>query len=164
MRRSGAMRPVIRSYKKILNFAGASRAGSTDHFKTLTLGTDGLAAGQTGVTDVGVPTGCILKYIEIQYCVTNLVATTLFVNGHISQMHSGQTVPSPLTVGGNPLRNQVHYQFLFSVGKDQNSTHIFRFKIPKRFQRVREGDQWFFTVNANNVFTDIAQVIYKFYQ
>lgn len=158
------MAPVIRSYKKVLNFAPASQMAGTDVFRTLTIGLDNASSGQLGVTDATIPTGCIVKYIEIQYCVSNLLGSTMFLHGHISQMNSGQVVPSPLTIGGDPLRNQIHHQFMFSVGQFQNSTHIFRFKIPKKFQRVREGTQWFFTVNGSGVFADVVQVIYKFYQ
>lgn len=163
-RRSSSPRPVIQSFKKVLNFAGTSQSAGTTIQKDLVIGVDSVAAGQTGVTDANVPTGAIVKYIEITLCVTNLVAVSDFVHVAIQQLHSGQTKVSPQTVGGNPQRNQVFFQQMFSVGKEQNSTHVYRFKIPKKFQRVREGDKWIFTSIYSVVSTDILQAIYKFYR
>ncbi len=158
------MAPVIQSYKKVLNFAGTSQSSGTKISKLLIKGQDSVAAGQTGVTDANVPTGCIVKYIDITLCVTNLVAISFFHHLTIQHIHSGQGTIDPDVVGGNPQRNQVFHQALFSVGKEQNSTHIYRFKIPKKFQRVREGDEWVLVTKGSAVYTDIAQVIYKFYR
>lgn len=163
-RRSSRMAPVIQSYKKVINSAPASRAAATDITIFMTAGKDSVAAGQTSVTDPDVPTGSVIKYIEIQYCVTNLVAISAFFNITIQLVHSGQSPVSPLTVGGSPQRNQVFFQQLFSVGKEQNSTHVYRFKIPKKFQRVREGDSWLFTTNGSVVYTDAMMIIYKFFR
>ncbi len=43
------MRPVIRSYKKVLNIAPQSHSGATIIKQKLVEGKDALAAGQTGV-------------------------------------------------------------------------------------------------------------------
>ncbi len=163
-RRRSMPRQVIRSYKKVLNFAPTARAAAADIFKSLSVGTDSLAAGQTGVTDAGVPTGCLIKFFEIQFSCSNLVNNSLFMHTTISLMRSGQVSPSPLVVGGNPLRNQVHHQSMFNIGGQQNSNHVYKFNVPAKFQRVREGDTWFFGHNGSQIYTDAAQVIYKFYQ
>ncbi len=158
------MGQVIQSYKKVLNFAGAGRgAGSVIDF-VITNGVDSIAAGQTGVTDPNVPTGSVIKYFEIMYADANLVSISYTNHWTIQQVHSGQTKISPLVVGGNPQRNQVFAQGLFSVGQNQNSTHIMKFKVPPKFQRVREGDQWIFTIVGSAVHTDTCMVIYKFYR
>ncbi len=164
MRRSSGPRPVIQSFKKVLNFAPISQSAGSTITRVLVDGTDSVAAGQTGVTDSDVPTGAIIKYIEIQWAVNNLVNTSCFMNMTIQLLHSGQFAISPLVVGGNPQRNQVYHQQLFSIGQSQNSNHIYRFKVPKRVQRVREGDLWVFAHNGSAIHTDSMQVIYKFYR
>ncbi len=155
---------VIQSYKKVLNFAAASRAAGVQIVHTLAIGTDSVAAGQTGPTDAVVPTGCVLKFIEIQYSVQNLVLISSFTHIGIEMLESGQTAVDPRVVGGNPQRNQVFYQVVKSIGQNQNRDITLRFKIPKRFQRMREGRSWVFVYNPSTVVTDVTQVIYKFYR
>ncbi len=157
-------RPVIKSYKKVLNFAGASHAGATDILFPLSEGVDSISAGQSTVVDGTIPTGSVLKFIELQYTAGNLSAVFNTLNFIIQQLQDGQTGSSPITIGGDKKRNQVHLQGAWSIGEGQNSTHVIRFKIPKRFQRVREGDKWFFIVRGSATFSDQLQVIYKFYQ
>ncbi len=163
-RRVTRMAPVIQSFKKVMNDAPASRAAGATIDLKMSDGEDSVAAGQTGPIDAGVPTGSLIKFFEIQYCVTNLVAISLFMHVSIQLIRSGQTNIAPNVVGGNPQRNQVFYQKLYSVGKEQNSTLIVRFKVPKRFQRVRDGDTWQFVRTGSAVYTDATQVIYKFYR
>ncbi len=162
-RRSSMPRPVIKTYKKVLNDAAASRAAGTTIELDLVVGIDSVAMGQTGVIDATVPTGAIVKFIEIQYAATNLVDTSDFIHIAIQKLHSGQTKVSPATVGGNPQRNQVFYQKLMSVGQGQSAYWTIKFKIPKKFQRIREGDKWVWTRIFSAVTTDITQVIYKVY-
>jgi len=163
-RRMSRMAPVIQSYKKVLNFAPASRLAATDIPFLIAVGADSIAAGQTGVTDNIVPTGCIIKFVEIQFSVENLLSTACFQHICIQHLRATQSAISPLVVGGNPQRNQVHYQLMFSIGEQQNSNHVWRFKIPKKYQRVREGDAWTLTTNASGVTTSACQMIYKFYR
>lgn len=111
-----------------------------------------------------VPVGAVVKYIEIQHPTMNLVSVAAFMNIAIQHLRSGQTIIDPRAVGGNPQRNQVHFQTTFSLGKEQNQTRVYRFKIPKKFQRVREGDKWEFTYICSQIFTDQVQIIYKFYR
>ncbi len=157
------VRPVIQSFKKIINHAPASRTTSLIEFAIAT-GTDSTAAGQTTPTDVAVPTGSIIKHFEIQFSVTNLVSISMFQLVSIQQLRSGQISISPEIIGGSSQRNQVFYQKQWSVGKEQNSTLIIKFKVPKRFQRVREGDRWIFNTKSLVVSTSAVQIIYKFYR
>lgn len=154
----------IQSFKKVLNYAGASRGASAIIDFTIVTGVDSVAAGQTSVTDTQVPTGATVKYFDITYGDSNLVAVSYFNHKTIQLVHSGQTRIDPRTVGGDPQRNQVFYQRLDMLGKEQNGTYRIRFKVPPRFQRVREGDKWQFTVVGDQVHTDICQIIYKFYR
>ncbi len=163
MRRSSAPRPVVNSYKKVLNFAEASFAAGA-RSEGLAVGSDVAWAGQTSATLANVPTGAILKYIEIQFSVTNAVAQTAYINTSIQMLNSGQVFVDPSTVGGDDQRNQVFHQKLFSVGTDQNSNHTYKFKIPKKYQRMREGQFWIFGWDNSNTVNRRMQVIYKFYR
>ncbi len=158
------MQPVIQSYKKVINEAPTSRAAGAVIALNIARGVDSVAAGQTGPIDADVPTGSVIKFIEIQYSVTNLVAVSLFHFISIQLILNGQSGIAPDVVGGSAQRNQVHFQTTYSVGKEQNSTRIFRFKIPKRFQRMREGMIWQFSRIGSAVYADNVQAIYKFYR
>ena len=156
-------RQVIQSYKKVINHAPASRTTGKQAFGIST-GVDSVAAGQTSATDTQVPTGSVIKFIEIQFSVSNLVSVSMFQWIAIQQLRSGQSSIAPNVVGGDPQRNQVHFQKMIQVGKDQNSNMTIRFKVPKKFQRVREGDIWEFTTIADQVSSSAVQIIYKFYR
>ncbi len=162
-RRSSMARPVIQSYKKIIKIAPASYTAGFQNQIFLT-GVDSIAAGQTGPTDGNVPTGSIIKYVEIQMLVANLAAAAGFINASIQYTLSGQSFINPELMGGHNQRNQCLHMDLFAVGEGQNSTHKFRFKVPKKFQRVREGTKWSMTWANNTTVTNASQMIYKFYR
>ncbi len=157
------MRPVIQSYKKGLDFAPAAHAAGGFN-NVISTGTDSVAAGQTAVTDSQVPTGSLIKYIEIHYAVANLVSIASFLWLSVQRADATQVVISPRTVGGNAQRNQVLYQGLRVQGADQNNNYVIKFKVPKRFQRVKEGSTWNFRIECDTIFTDCIQIIYKFYR
>lgn len=163
-RRPSRTRSVIQSYKKVLNFAPASHAAGAQAIFTLTNGVDSIAAGQTSVADGNIPTGSVVKFIEIQFSTVNLISVASFMHLTIQQVHSGQSAIAGNAVGGNPQRNQVFHQEMLSLGQDQNNNRKVRFMIPKKFQRVREGDRWQWTVTCDTIWTDALQVIYKFYR
>ncbi len=50
------------------------------------------------------------------------------------------------------------------LGQDQNSNFLINFKVPKRVQRMREGDIWQIVYQTDTVFASATQVIYKFYR
>jgi len=163
-RRRNGPRQVIQSYKKVINHAAASRAATADIAFGLSIGVDSIAAGQTGPTDINVPTGSVIKGFVIQYSSMNLVGVALFSHWCIQLTRAGQSLVTPLLVGGNPQRNQVFKQGLMAIGESQNSNIRLLFKIPKGFQRVREGDQWTLVVNSDQVIASVAQIIYKFFR
>ncbi len=163
-RRRSSPRTVVQSYKKVLNFAPASLgAGKEDHL--LVDGKDSTTSGQTGPTDANVPTGSIITSILIQQSYSNLAATARYINTSVQMLLGGQanTVAST-AVGGNDQRNQVFHQELFNVGEAQNANRSYLFKVPKKYQRLREGMKWLFTYNADGTHTRSVQVIYKFYR
>ncbi len=157
-------RPVIQSFKKIINDAPASRISGSSIQTTLSTGVDSIAAGQTGPVDANVPTGSLIKFFEIQWSMGNVSGGNNFFNVIIMQVHSGQSIVAPNVVGGSALRNQVFFQQAFQIGTDQNGSRIYRFKVPKKFQRVREGDSWRFIRQGDATYSDAVQVIYKFYR
>lgn len=159
------MRPVIQSFKKVINHAPASIIANTNTQYEASVGVDGVAAGQTSAIDTNVPTGALIKYIEFQFTAINLSLTTpVYIASTIQLVHTGQSIVPPLTVGGNPQRNQVFHQEYFSAGGNQNTNRVFRFKVPKRVQRVREGSKWRLIVNNSDLFTAACQIVYKFYR
>ncbi len=156
-------RMIIKSYKKVLNFAGTTRAAAALVSKVLIVGVDSTAIGQTGPVDGNVPTGSIVKVINCEINFANLTNVSAEVHLNIQLQHSGQSVVDPRVVGGNPQRNQVFYQKLFPCLFHQNTRWAKAFKIPPKFQRVREGDFWSVTHISNQINTDIGQFIYKVY-
>ncbi len=157
-------RNVIQSYKKVINIAPASVAAGVANPTNIVVGVDSVAAGQTSATDANCPTGCLVKFIEMQFTISNLVAVTMNVHYAVEYILSGQAFVNPNVIGGSPIRNQVLKQGLFMVGKEQNSNHVIRFKIPSKFQRLREGMAWKLIVQADQVSSQTGQHIYKFYR
>ncbi len=155
--------PVIVSYKKVLNDAPATRVAATNIVLNIATGVDSITRGQTSPTDGNVPTGNIIKYIEIQWAYSNPVAGVVFLNTAIQKTQTGQLAIDPRLVGGNPQRNTIFHQTQRAIGLNQNGNAVFKFKVPKKFQRMKEGDTWRFSRIGNAAFTDSVQVIYKFY-
>ncbi len=163
-RRSNGLGAVIKSYKKVINVAPASVGAGNNDVIAIATGTDALAAGQTGPTDGAVPTGSLIKFIDIMHCRQNLVLVATFLHWSLQYIVAGQAVVASNVIGGNPQRNQVIRQGMVAVGKDQNVNVRVRIKIPKKFQRLREGMGWRFVSEADQITTAVSQVIYKFYQ
>ncbi len=159
-----SIRPVIQSYKKVLNFAPASHVAAAVISSVLSTGTDSVAAGQTSVTDAAVPTGSMIKFIEIQHAMNNPTSSPSFIHISLQHVRANQSDISPLTVGGNSQRNQVHMQSMLTLGFNQSNNRTHKFRVPPRFQRVREGDRWIFNRSGDLLWNDALQVIYKFYR
>ncbi len=161
--RSRGIRPVIQSYKKSLIFADASFIAGFQA-ENIAEGDDTKVAGQISATDSDVPTGSMVKWFEVQFAANNSVAVPNYVNCTIQYKLVGQSFIDPDLVGGNKQRNQVLHADLFSVGDSQNSTHKFKFKVPKQFQRLREGMIWALVWGNTATLNRKVQIIYKFYR
>ncbi len=155
-------RPINHTYKKILNFAPASRGAGTIIHLPIVVGVESLSPGQSSATDGTVPTGSVLTHIEIQFAIGNLAAAFCPTNIAIQYLLVGQTAVDPRIIGGHAQRNQVFLQLLRSTGEGQNQTFVIKFKIPKRFSRIRESMSWQFSYVSNVATSDAVQVIYKF--
>lgn len=150
---------MVKTYKKVLDFAPTSViAGRFDH--PLAVGVDALAMGQTGPTDANVPTGTRVDEIYVNFMSSNIVGGALFQYISMQYTLTGQTSIDPRVVGGNPLRNQVMYQDAYSIGINQNANRSFKFKVPRRFQRIKEGMSIILVTNATNTTTKAVQIIY----
>lgn len=161
-RRMSRPRSVVQTFKKVLNVAPASHAAAGTFSQALSVGQDSVAAGQTTAQDANVPTGSIITEFVIQYSFVNLVAIASFMHWSIQRIESGQGTIAPNAVGGDPQRNQVHLQGQVCLGQNQNGNREIRFKVPKKYQRVKEGSQWVFRSTCDTIWTDALQVIYKF--
>ncbi len=155
---------MARTYKKVLNFAAVSTGAGVQFDYLLAKGVDSLTLGQSGATDATIPTGSKIQYIEIALADSNIVAAAAFVNLVIQYTLNAQSLVPPNAVGGNPQRNQVLHQQLFVMGQNQNSNHLFRFKIPGKFQRIKEGMEWNVSTISTGSHVHAMQVIYKVLQ
>ncbi len=157
--RRRSMRPVINTYKQVQLHAPASvPAGKVAY--TLSIGVDNYTG--PGATNSEVPTGARIESITILGAVVNLVAIAAFNALTIQNLHTSQATVDPLAVGGNAQRNQVHKTSYKMIGQNQNSNVSFVFRVPPKFQRVREGDKWMLVLNVNQITTQSFYVIYKF--
>ncbi len=163
-RRRRSMGSITQSFKKVLNGAPTSRAAGAKIQFILVEGVDSTAAGQTTPTDAKVPTGSIVKYIEIQYAWSNLVSISEFHHWTLQLAYSNQSFIAANVVGGDNQRNQVYHQNMRILGKDQNGNLTLKWKIPKPIQRVREGQFLALVYEGSAVYTDAIQAIYKFYR
>ncbi len=155
--------PVTQSFKKVLNEAPASVSAGTNVF-TLVNGVDSIPAGQTTVTDAQVPTGSQVRFIEIQHAVGNLAESAAFVHVAIEMILADQSVIPANTVGGSNKRNQVFLQAMFQMGHDQSNSRTYKFKIPRKYWRIREGMTWQFIWTNDATVSSAIQAIYKFYR
>ncbi len=164
-RRRSMPRQVVQSFKKVMNDAAVSSAGGSTKQFTLAVGTDGVVVGQSSAVDPNVPTGCLIKAFRLQVGFQNLAAAAA-ANIHVSimKLHSEQTNVVPNLVGGNSRRNQVFYQALKMIADGTAINMDMLFKVPKRFQRMREGDVWRFLWLNSDTVSYVGQCIYKFYR
>lgn len=159
-RRSMSTRPVLQTYKQVVNIAPASVGAGVQTPEVITNVVDNYTG--PSVANTEVPTGAIIEGFDIQISLSNLVSISSFVWITIQQLRSGQSTIDNQFVGGNPQRNQVFLQLQRSLGKDQNRDIVIPFKIPKKFQRCREGDSWRVCIKCDTIRTQATQIIYKF--
>jgi len=157
-------RGSTRSVKYVVDIAGASEgAGLIAH--TMATGTDNTTLGQTGPTDVAIPTGSKIVLFDIRMPKVNLgAATANFVAWSIQRTQQGQAIVNPILMGGNGLRKNVLLSGIMGLGAGQNnSTHI-RYKVPKKFQRIGDNDVWSI-VNDNGLAVSAQyQFMFKVFQ
>ncbi len=149
-RRSGIPRSTTRSVKYVVNQAGASEGAGLSAV-TIIKGVDNATLGQSGVTDIDVPTGAKIAKIELWMPKVNLGAGTAnFITWSIQRTNTGQAVVSPIVQGGNPLRTNVMLTGVLGLGAGQNNNLHVIYKIPPKFQRITDSQVWS-VVNDNGL-------------
>ncbi len=152
----------MRSYKKILNYGIASTTALIAD--NITVGADSLAIGQTGPGDANVPTGWKLAGFRLQGGFGNQSTTVaMHVGVNIQYLLSGQTQNvDPLAQGGHAQRNQVIKSWMFVLAPLEHKNIDTFVKIPKKFQRIKEGMLWRIAHSSAGVTRTYAiQLIYK---
>ncbi len=158
-RRRRSPRHFGKTYKKVLNIIPASYTSGFANAIIMT-GVDGAAIGQTSNTDGSVPTGSHISTIIVQFAAVNLAAAACFIGTTLQYKLEGQSFIDPTAVGGDPQRNQVLNQNCLAAGESQSVNRTFAFKIPKQFQRLKEGMKWSFTWSTNATVSATLQIIY----
>ncbi len=156
------MAAPIQSYKQQSVDGPASRAAATNISHTFILGVDNYTGPSAANSEV--PTGAKITNIQILLGFTNLISVSGLLHFTIQLLRTGQSQITPGAVGGSSQRNQNFFTMMRFLGQNQNNNFILNFKIPKGFQRVREGDQWRLVYRCDVVFASATQVIYKFYR
>ncbi len=156
-----AMQP-IQSYKQVSVDGPASRAAATNISHQLLIGVDNYSGPTANNNEV--PTGAKVMSMFIMMTFSNLVSVSALLHLHIQCTRAGIVIITPGAVGGNTARNTVIHTDMFFIGKEQNTRILLRLKIPRIYQRIREGDQFFLVYRADAVFASATQVIYKFYR
>ncbi len=152
----------MRTYKKILNYGIASTTALVAD--NITKGVDSLAIGQTGPSDADVPTGWKIRGVRVQAGFGNQSTTiAMHVGVCIQYRLSGQTATvDPLAQGGHAQRNQVIKSWMFVLAPQEHRNIDTYVKIPKQFQRIKEGMIWTFAHSSAGVTRTYAdQLIYK---
>ncbi len=163
-RRSIVPRGSTRSVKYIVNIAAASEpAGTNAH--TIINTADNVTLGQVSTTDVGVPVGSRVTKIEIFMPKVNLgAATANFITWTLQRTNTGQSIVSPITSGGNPLRKNIMLTGMIGLGAGQNNSLHVSYKVPFKFQRCADGDVWSIVNDNGLVVSAQYQFIYKLWQ
>ncbi len=157
-------RSTVRSVKYIVQVAGASEgAGLNAH--TICKGVDNATLGQTGPTDSDIPTGSKVAKFEIFMPKVNLgAATANFIHWTIQNVKTGQAIVSPLTPGGNPLRNNIMLSGVIGLGAGQNNSLHISYKIPPKMQRIKDGQVWSMVLDNGLAVSTTYEFIYKVFQ
>ncbi len=156
-------RGSTRSVKYVVDEAQGT-SGVAKAVFILAVGVDNATLGQTGATDVSVPTGGKIKQINIMSCWGSITGVSTFLHWSIQRILSGQSSLDPTTVGGNPFRRNVMMQGMQCIGDKQNATVDIKYKIPKKFWRLADGDQWAFVTKSSTNVDTVKQAIYKIFE
>ncbi len=153
-----------RSVKYQVTQAAASESAGLTAI-TIASGKDDETLGQTSVTDISVPTGSKIAQIEIWMPKVNLGAGTAnFITWSIQRTQSGQSVVDPIIQAGNPLRRNVMLTGKLGLGAGQNNNLHIKYKLPKKYQRIGEGDVWNIVNNNGLAVSTEYMFIYKVWQ
>lgn len=151
----------MRSVKYVI-VDGPASAGAGTEVVSVALGVDNATLGQTGPTDGSIPTGARIESMDIFMPKVNLgAATANFITWTLQRTVQSQAVINPLAVAGSGLRKNVILTGVLGLGAGQNNQLHIKFKIPRKFQRMSDGDAWSI-VNDNGLAVSVFYyIIYK---
>ncbi len=152
----------IQSFKQITVDGPASRAAATNILHRFVVGVDNYT-GPSAANDE-VPTGAKVMSATLFLSFSNLVAVSALLHYHIQCQRTGSPIITPGAQGGSPSRNTVIHTGMLFIGKEQNTNFQIQLRIPRIFQRIREGDQFFIVYRVDAVFASATQALYKFYR
>ncbi len=157
------MRPPRGSTRNSKNIVDEIQAtsGTTKKTWSVVLGTDDATLGQTNGQDIAVPTGAKIKQISFLTCWGNITGVSAFCHWSIQKFHSGQASVNPQFQAGDPLRKNILMSGIICIGQFQNASLDIKYKIPKAFQRVADGDTWALVTNSSVNVDTVKQAIYK---
>ncbi len=157
-------RGARRSVKYQVTQAGASEAAGIQAV-TMFKGKDEETLGQTGPADSDVPTGSIVPQVEIFMPKVNLGSGTAnFITWSIQRTRTGQAVVDPIIQAGNPLRNNVMLTGKLGLGAGQNNQLHVKYRLPKKMQRIADGDVWNIVNNNGLAVSTEYMFIFKVFQ
>ncbi len=163
-RRGSIPRGMTRSVKYQVTQAGSTESAGLNAI-TFASGKDEETLGQTGVNDKDVPTGSRIVQVEIWMPKVNLgAATANFVTWSIQRTQTGQSVVDPILQAGNALRRNVMLTGKLGLGAGQNNNLHVKYKIPKKYQRIGDGDVWNIVNNNTLEVSTEYMFIYKVWQ
>ncbi len=144
-----------------MEVAGASEAAGLQAH-TMASGKDLGVLGQTGVTDAEVPVGAKIVLFDIRMPKVNLGAGTAnFIHWSIQRTEVGQAIQNPITAGGDPKRTNILLSGVIGLGAGQNNSLHIRYKVPKRYQRIKDGNVWSLVMNNGLAVSAIYEIVYK---
>ena len=153
----------MRSVKYIVEVAAASESTGIQA-ATICTGVDNTTLGQTSVVDSDVPVGSKILVLDIRAPKVNLTAVAAFTHWSLQRQRTGQSVVNPISAGGNALRTNIMLSGVIAFGADQNNQFHIRYKIPKRMQRIGDGDKWVMVMNNTAAISTIYEFVYKVFQ
>ncbi len=152
-----------RSVKYVVDQAQTT-SGTAKAIFTLAKGKDDETLGQASGADFDIPTGSKIKQFNILSCWGSITGVSTFLHWSIQRILSGQTSLDPTAVGGAPTRNMVMMQGIVCIGDRQNATVDVKYKVPKDFWRMQDGQSWAFVTKCSTNVDTVKQTIYKVFQ
>jgi len=154
-------RGSTRSSKYIVQQAASSEAAGTQ-VVSMCLGADDAVLSQSGSADITVPVGAKVKELDIRMPKVNLgAATANFIHWTIQRIQPSQAVLSPILTAGSTLRRNVMLSGVIGLGAGQNNSLHVKYKIPKTFWRMGDGQSWQLVMDNGLACSTVYQIIYK---
>ncbi len=144
---------------QVVSAPASESAGKVDFL--LAKGVDNATLGQTSVVDENIPVGAKITELRIRWEGVSLANVAVIGHWSLQRVSANQSTLDPAVAGGNSQFKNIMLSGMKSVGLNQNSSLNIRYKVPKKFWRVGDDEEWQFVTNFNNVMTVSKECIYK---